>query len=73
MTDHEFYDTSQMSEDEIRQAFAKCFKTREGRLVLSYLKRITLERSFGPECPSETLRHMEGQRHLVNRILLFQK
>lgn len=57
--------TSHMDDAEIRQAFAKCFLTREGQIVLSFLERITLERYLGPESTSEQLRHLEGQRHLV--------
>ena len=57
--------TLQMEDREIHQAFAKCFASREGQIVLSYLQRITTERYLGPECSSEQLRHLEGQRHLV--------
>lgn len=63
------YDTRQMSDGEIREAFAKCFAKREGAIVLSYLKRLTLERYLGPDCTADELRHLEGQRHLVSRIL----
>lgn len=63
-----YYDTRQMSDEEIRTAFAKCFVTREGRIVLSYLRRITLERYLGPESTADELRHLEGQRHLVSQI-----
>ncbi len=59
------YDTRQMSEAQIREAFVKCFSSREGRIVLSYLKRLTQERYLGPESSSDALRHLEGQRHLV--------
>ena len=58
-------DTSQLDDSEIRQAFAKCFLSREGKIVLSYLQRITIERYLGPECSTEQLRHLEGQRHMV--------
>ena len=61
-------DTSQMTEQEIRPTFAKCFSSREGRIVLSFLQRITLERYLGPECSNEQLRHLEGQRHIVSYI-----
>lgn len=62
------YNTREMSDDEIKQAFAKCFMTREGRVVLSFLQRITLERYLGPDCTADELRHLEGQRHLVSHI-----
>lgn len=65
----ETYDTKKMSEEEIRQAFVKCFSTREGKIVLSFLKRMTLERYLGPDCSADELRHLEGQRHLVSKII----
>lgn len=64
----ERYDTSQMSDSEIKQAFQKCFTGREGKIVLSFLRRITLERYLGPDSSSEQLRHLEGQRNLVGHI-----
>ena len=57
--------TLQMTDEEIRNAFVKCFLSREGKIVLSYLERMTLERYLGPDSTSEQLRHLEGQRHLV--------
>lgn len=62
------YDTRQMSDSEIKEAFVKCFNTREGRITLSFLKRITLGRYLGPDNSPEALRHLEGQRHLVSYI-----
>lgn len=56
------FNTLQMDDAEIRQAFAKCFLTGEGRIVLSFLQRITLERYLGPDCSADQLRHLEGQR-----------
>lgn len=64
----DYYDTREMSDEEIRQSFAKCFSKREGHIALSFLRRITVERYLGPDCTSEQLRHLEGQRHLVNYI-----
>lgn len=63
------YDTKQMSDEELRLSFAKCFGTREGAIALSFLKRITQERYLGPDCTADELRHLEGQRHLVSYIL----
>lgn len=62
------YETGQMTDGEIRQAFARCFATREGRIALSFLNRITLGRYLGPESTADELRHLEGQRHLVSYI-----
>lgn len=65
---HEEYDTGQMSEEEIRTAFARCFITREGKIVLSFLRRQTLERCLGPDVDDRQLRDLEGQRRLVRQI-----
>lgn len=62
------YCTEQMGNEEIRAAFAKCFKTGEGMIVLSFLRRLTVERYLGPDASSDELRHLEGQRHLVKLI-----
>lgn len=65
----ELYNTKGMDDEQIHQAFAKCFTTREGKIVLSFLQRMTLERYLGPDCTTDELRHLEGQRHLVGYIL----
>lgn len=62
------YRTEQMGDEEIRTAFAKCFKTGEGMIVLSFLRRLTVERYLGPDASGDELRHLEGQRHLVKQI-----
>jgi len=64
----ESYDISGLSEEEIKIAFMKCFDSREGRIVLSFLKRMTMERFMGPEVSDAGLRHLEGQRYLVGYI-----
>lgn len=64
----DYYETRLMTDDEIKTSFAKCFVSKEGRVVLSFLKRITLERYLGPDCTADELRHLEGQRHLVSYI-----
>lgn len=65
----EYYDTKKMSDKEIKQAFNKCFSTREGKIVLSFLRRMTVERYVGANASNEELRYLEGQRYLVNYIL----
>lgn len=62
------YDTKKMPDQEIKKAFIKCFITGEGKIVLSFLRRITTERSLGPNCTNEELRYLEGQRQLVSYI-----
>lgn len=64
----EYYETRSMTDDEIKMAFSKCFVTKEGQIVLSFLKRMTLERYLGPDSTTDELRHLEGQRHLVSYI-----
>lgn len=61
-------DTAQLSDEEIRRSFARCFNNREGLIVLSHLRRLTLERYLGPDISSDALRHLEGQRYLVGYI-----
>lgn len=63
------YDPRDLSDAELRQAFARCFNSREGRIVLAVLKRMTLERYLGPDSTPEALRHLEGQRQLVGYML----
>lgn len=56
-------------EETLARAFAKTFQSRNGSCVLAHLKRITLERSQGPNATDAMLRHLEGQRQLVSYIL----
>ena len=67
------YDTKKMSDKEIKRAFLKCFSTGEGKIVLSFLRRITQERILGPDGTNDELRHLEGQRHLFSYILSLSK
>lgn len=66
---NEYYDTKNMSDAEIRQAFGKCFNSREGKITLSFLRKLTLERYLGPDCSTDVLRHLEGQRQLVGYMI----
>ena len=50
---YEEKDTSQMTDEEIRKSFQKCFHGKEGAIVLSYLKRLTLERYLGPDISTD--------------------
>lgn len=62
------YNTCEMSDDRLRQAFAKCFITGEGKIVLSFLRRITIERCLGPDSADSEFHYLEGQRQLVKKI-----
>lgn len=64
----EEYDTSLMSEEEIKKAFEKCFLNKEGKIVLSFLRRQTIERQYGANVEEAQLRDLEGQRRLFRQI-----
>lgn len=53
---------------DLAQAFARCFRSDDGRRVLLYLTRMTTGRALGPAAPDSLLRHVEGQRQLVSHI-----
>jgi hypothetical protein len=50
-------------------AFARCFASPDGQVVLRHLRAVTLDRSLGPGASDALLRHLEGQRQLVAHIL----
>ena len=52
----------------LNKAYAHCFSSAEGRVVLSHLRQVTLERALGPDSSDDALRQLEGQRQLVLRI-----
>ncbi|CCQ72345.1 hypothetical protein [Magnetospira sp. QH-2] len=52
-------------QQDLALACARCFTSRDGQRVLAHLKAITIDRPLGPGVDAATLRHMEGQRHLV--------
>lgn len=54
--------------EELAAAFARCFTGVDGARVLQHLRAVTTERSLGPDAPDTALRHLEGQRQLVQAI-----
>lgn len=56
-------------DDVLAGVFARCFAGPDGRRALDHLRAATLLRSLGPDAPDAALRHLEGQRALVARIL----
>jgi hypothetical protein len=54
--------------DDLPALAARCFKGEDGRRMLSYLRKITLERGLAPGVSEALLRHLEGQRQLVKYI-----
>lgn len=55
-------------EDKISLNIASLFSEPTGQAVLKYLRSITIEMVGGPEITDATLRHLEGQRHIVGLI-----
>lgn len=55
-------------EADIRKIFLRCFSTRDGKAVLAFLRRQTVERSLGAGARSEELFFLEGQRSLVKHV-----
>jgi hypothetical protein len=53
---------------DLARRFARVFGSGDGEDVLAHLEALTLGRCLGPDAPDQTLRHLEGQRHLVHHI-----
>lgn len=49
---------------------ARCFQGGDGRRLIQYLRTITLERALGPDADTSHLRHLEGQRQLVQHLIV---
>lgn len=47
---------------------ARCFAGADGDRLLAYLRTITTGRALGPAVPDAQLRHLEGQRYLVQHL-----
>jgi len=53
---------------DIEQNYARCFGTTAGAAVLSHLRKITIERTLGPNAGDAELRGLEAQRALVHQM-----
>ena len=53
---------------DIEMVYAKTFLTPSGSIVLSHLRKITIERVLGPNASESELRTLEGMRSLVHQI-----
>lgn len=53
---------------EIEKNYARCFGAPAGIQVLNHLRKITIERTFGPNASDNELRWAESQRALVHQI-----
>ena len=54
--------------DHAARLAARCFRGADGAALMAYLKALTLDRALGPDAADATLRHLEGQRHLVRHL-----
>ncbi len=52
----------------LAKSAATCFAGPHGRQLLGYLRAITVERTLGPGVDDSHLRHLEGQRQLVQHL-----
>ena len=63
-------DDSPASEvDRLSDAFARCFASDDGRAVMEHLTRTFLNRRVPPTQSDAELRHVEGQRSVVDHVL----
>ncbi|HFA59984.1 MAG TPA: hypothetical protein ENJ83_04765 [Rhodospirillales bacterium] len=53
---------------ELAEAFASCFSSPAGMMVMDYLRRTFLSRRVPPTAGDAVLRHVEGQRSVVAHI-----
>lgn len=53
---------------QIEMEFVRLFKTRGGKMVLDYLRSVTVERALGIDATDGQIRYLEGQRALVKQI-----
>ena len=53
---------------DLEKNFVRTFNTPSGRVVLEYLRKITVDRNIGPNASNEELRWTEAQRALVRLI-----
>lgn len=54
--------------EEVEKNYTRTFSTPAGRIVLSHLRRITIERVLGSNASDSELRSLEAQRALVHQI-----
>lgn len=53
---------------DLEQNYARTFSTASGAMVLQHLRKITIERTLGPNATDAELRGIEAQRALVHQI-----
>ena len=53
---------------DLEKNFVRAFTTPSGRVVLDHLRKITVERTLGPNATDAELRWCEAQRALFHQI-----
>lgn len=53
---------------DLLDAYVRTFRSEAGCQVMRHLRAITMDRVVGPDASDAILRHLEGQRQLVNYI-----
>lgn len=53
---------------EIEKQYARTFNTPSGRAVLQHMRKITIERTLGPNATDNELRWHEATRAFVHQI-----
>lgn len=59
---------AQLEQKNIDRLFSRVFTSEDGQKILAYLHHITANRVIDPNISEERLRHIEGQRALVQTI-----
>jgi hypothetical protein len=54
--------------EDLLKAYVRTFRNEAGAEVMRHLRAITVDRVIGPDASDNLLRHVEGQRQLVNYI-----
>lgn len=60
---------SKTDKKEIDRVFQRLFRTEDGQKAVAYLQYITFHRSLSASSTEEQLRHHEGERSLVGKII----
>lgn len=68
MTDSDMSQDYRPDSVELAAIAVRCFAGADGRRLLAYLRSITVERTLGPGADAAHLRHLEGQRQLVQHL-----
>ena len=53
---------------ELEKQYARTFQTPSGKAVLQHLRKITIERTLGPNATDNDLRWAEANRAFVHQI-----